>query len=164
MQRYKLSTVCANNFQTIFTPSSIFWHTSRPQHIKSQRLMISRSSKLIAYMNLIKKVINVQEPNRPSHPKGWSGLFFLFIELSHLINWNYLKRASPKAANIHNRWWRERSERNLRFQCKLIWRSRRGRTQANYANISYVRPLRGRSYHHFLNRRLRCLRQLNQRL
>ena len=26
------------------------------------------------------------------------------IELSHLINGNYLKRASPKAANIHNRW------------------------------------------------------------
>ena len=30
--------------------------------------------------------------------------------------------------------------------------------------IFYVRPLRGRSYHHSLNRRLRCLRQLNQRL
>ena len=26
-----------------------------------------------------------------------------------------LKQASPKAANIHNRWWRERSERNLRL-------------------------------------------------
>ena len=99
----------------------------------------------------------------------------LYIELSHLINENYLKRvsprsilslarASPKAANIHNRWWRERSERNLRFQCKLIWRPRRGRTQANCSNIPYVRPLRGRSYHHSLNRRLRCLRQLNQRL
>ena len=25
-----------------------------------------------------------------------------FTELSHLINGNYLKRASPKAANIHN--------------------------------------------------------------
>ena len=31
-------------------------------------------------------------------------LFLLIIELSHLINGNYLKRASPKAANIHNRW------------------------------------------------------------
>ena len=28
----------------------------------------------------------------------------LLIEFSHLINGNYLKRASPKAANIHNRW------------------------------------------------------------
>ena len=28
----------------------------------------------------------------------------LKTELSHLININYLKRASPKAANIHNRW------------------------------------------------------------
>ena len=43
-------------------------------------------------------------------------------------------------------------------------RPRRGRTQAGCANIPYVRPLRGRSYHHSLNRRLRCLRQLNQRL
>ena len=99
----------------------------------------------------------------------------LYIELSHLINENYLKRvsprsilslarASPKAANIHNRWWRERSERNLRFHSKITKRPRRGRTQASYTNIPYVRPLRGRSYHHFLNRRLRCLRQLNQRL
>ena len=31
-------------------------------------------------------------------------------------------------------------------------------------NQTFVRPLRGRSYHHSLNRRLRCLRQLNQRL
>ena len=78
--------------------------------------------------------------------------------------WKFLKQASPKAANIHNRWWRERSERNLRFHSKITKRPRRGRTQASYANIPYVRPLRGRSYHHFLNRRLRCLRQLNQRL
>ena len=28
----------------------------------------------------------------------------VLIELSHLINGNYLKQASPKAANIHNRW------------------------------------------------------------
>ena len=90
--------------------------------------------------------------------------FEVITQVSHLINGNYLKRASPKAANIHNRWWRERSERNLRFQCKLIWRPRRGRTQANCANIPYVRPLRGRFYHQSLNRRLRCLRQLNQRL
>ena len=61
----------------------------------------------------------------------------------------YLKQASPKAANIHNRWWRERSERNLRFHSKRTKRPRRGRTQASYANIPYVRPLRGRSYHHF---------------
>ena len=99
----------------------------------------------------------------------------LYIELSHLINGNYLKRASPrstlslaraspKAANIHNRWWRERSERNLRFHSKKIKRPRRGRTQASSAKTSYVRPLRGRSYHHSLHRRLRCLRQLNQRL
>ena len=27
-----------------------------------------------------------------------------FTQVSHLINGNYLKRASPKAANIHNRW------------------------------------------------------------
>ena len=27
-----------------------------------------------------------------------------FTQVSHLINGNCLKRASPKAANIHNRW------------------------------------------------------------
>ena len=91
--------------------------------------------------------------------------FFIKItQVSHLINGNYLKRASPKAANIHNRWWRERSERNLRFNSKIIKRPRRGRTQATCANIPYVRPLRGRSYHYSWNRRLRCLWQLNQRL
>ena len=99
----------------------------------------------------------------------------LYIELSHLINGNYLKRASPrstlslaraspKAANIHNRWWRERSERNLRFHIMKIKRPRRGRTYGIFAQFACVRPLRGRSYHHSLNRRLRCLRQLNQRL
>ena len=75
-----------------------------------------------------------------------------------------LKSASPKAANIHNRWWRERSEWNLRFHSKITKRPRRGRTQASCANIPYVRPRRGRCYHHSLDRRLRCLRQLNQRL
>ena len=31
--------------------------------------------------------------------------FFIKItQVSHLINGNYLKRASLKAANIHNRW------------------------------------------------------------
>ena len=35
-----------------------------------------------------------------------------------------LKQASPKAANIHNRWWRERSERNLRFLRKQVVRPR----------------------------------------
>ena len=35
-----------------------------------------------------------------------------------------LKQASPKAANIHNRWWRERSERNLRFHRKQVVRPR----------------------------------------
>ena len=28
----------------------------------------------------------------------------LYTELSHLYDENYLKQASPKAANIHNRW------------------------------------------------------------
>ena len=65
-------------------------------------------------------------------------------QVSHLINGNYLKRASPKAANIHNRWWRERSERNLRFHSKTIKRPRRGRTQASCAFTPHVRPLRGR--------------------
>ena len=32
------------------------------------------------------------------------------------------------------------------------------------AQLAYVRPLRGRFYHHSWDRRLRCLRQLNQRL
>ena len=31
-----------------------------------------------------------------------------------------LARTSPKAANIHNRWWRERNERNLRFHSNII--------------------------------------------
>ena len=35
-----------------------------------------------------------------------------------------LKQASPKAANIHNRWWRERSERNLRFHRMQVVRPR----------------------------------------
>ena len=42
---------------------------------------------------------------------------FYFWTLAFVI-WN-LKQASPKAANIHNRWWRERSERNLRFHSKI---------------------------------------------
>ena len=40
----------------------------------------------------------------------------------------HLKQASPTAANIHNRWWRERSERNLRFNSKIKNVPRRGRT------------------------------------
>ena len=77
----------------------------------------------------------------------------------------YLKQASPTAANIHNRWWRERSERNLRiFTAKPSRRPRRGRTQASCSNTQYVRPLRGRFHHHHGDRRLRCLRLLNQRL
>ena len=94
-------------------------------------------------------------------------------ELSHL-KWKFSQASvvaldfvacqSKKAANIHNRWWREQSERNLRFHSKIIKRPRRGRTQASCSNIPYVRPLRGRSYHPSWNRRLRCLRQLNQRL
>ena len=76
----------------------------------------------------------------------------------------HLKRASPKAANIHNRWWRERSERNLRFHSNIIKRPRRGRTWTSFNYTPYVRPLRGRFYHLSWDRRLRCLRQLNQRL
>ena len=42
------------------------------------------------------------------------------------------KKTSSKRANIHNRWWRERSERNLRiFTAKPSRRPRRGRTQAS---------------------------------
>ncbi len=51
---------------------------------------------------------------------------FYFWTLAFMI-WN-LKQALPKAANIHNRWWRERSERNLRFHSKKTRRPRRGRT------------------------------------
>ena len=41
--------------------------------------------------------------------------FFIKItQVSHLINGNYLKRASPKAANIHNRWLSCRRQRSLR--------------------------------------------------
>ena len=40
-----------------------------------------------------------------------------------------LARTSPKAANIHNRWWRERSERNLRFHSNII------KTSSKRANI-----------------------------
>ena len=61
----------------------------------------------------------------------------------------YLKQASPTAANIHNRWWRERSERNLRiFTAKPSRRPRRWRTQASCKYTPYVRPLRGRFHHH----------------
>ena len=75
------------------------------------------------------------------------------------------KKTSSKRANIHNRWWRERSERNLRiFTAKPSRRPRRGRTQASCSNTQYVRPLRGRFHHHHGDRRLRSLRLLNQRL
>ena len=40
----------------------------------------------------------------------------LLIEFSHLINGNYLKRASPKAANIHNSWLSCRRQRSLRLK------------------------------------------------
>ena len=40
-----------------------------------------------------------------------------------------LARTSPKAANIHNRWWRERNERNLRFHSNII------KTSSKRANI-----------------------------
>ena len=40
-----------------------------------------------------------------------------------------LAKTSPKAANIHNRWWRERSERNLRFHSNII------KTSSKRANI-----------------------------
>ena len=39
--------------------------------------------------------------------------FLCYWTLAFMI-WN-LKQASSKRANIHNRWWRERSERNLRI-------------------------------------------------
>ena len=40
----------------------------------------------------------------------------LQTELSYLYYENYLKRASPKAANIHNRWLSCRRQRSLRFK------------------------------------------------
>ena len=49
-----------------------------------------------------------------------------FTELSQM---HILKQTSPKAANIHNRWWRERSERNLRFHSNII------KTSSKRANI-----------------------------
>ena len=49
-----------------------------------------------------------------------------FTELSQV---HILKQTSPKAANIHNRWWRERSERNLRFHSNII------KTSSKRANI-----------------------------
>ena len=49
-----------------------------------------------------------------------------FTELSQV---HILKQTSPNAANIHNRWWRERSERNLRFHSNII------KTSSKRANI-----------------------------
>ena len=63
-----------------------------------------------------------------------------------------LARASPKAANIHNRWWRERSERNLRFHKKTIKRPRARlcrlpeQEEGDHKQALNVRPLRGRFY------------------
>ena len=40
-------------------------------------------------------------------------MFIMFIYLKHIMD-IYLKKASPKAANIHNRWLSSRRQRSLR--------------------------------------------------
>ena len=48
--------------------------------------------------------------------KRLSLLSLLSLNLSASKNRSYLKQASPKAANIHNRWLSCRRQRSLRFK------------------------------------------------